>query len=243
MQLYDELIVSLLQRQEVREGRELSTGACWPEDSDHIMILRGDMALELGGELQPGIGCTLVTTDDSLVPEDRITLVGDDLGQLPSGGNVPYARISIVKLRGGRDFQGEDLYNAIRKLEYTRYHFFPKGFMMRVSSSKNKESVRISKEAIANGMSFSHAGSDMIHAFHKNPLVESVHMIYFTGAGKPYADLEQLSRDGERITKTIDHIFKNVIMDCNACSLQKVCEEVEGLKELHFGQQRAQKQQ
>ena len=36
------------------------------------------------------------------------------------------------------------------------------------------------------------------------------------------------------IRKEVDHISTSAIMDCNACNLQQVCDEVEGLRELHF---------
>ncbi|MBQ0071945.1 MAG: hypothetical protein KBS81_08885, partial [Spirochaetales bacterium] len=112
----------------------------------------------------------------------------------------------------------------------------PEGFMMRVSSSKNKESVRVGKEALRKGLSFSSTGSLLIAAFKKNPVVEEVKVIYITRENFDYKTLETLTLDAEDITKAIDHIFKNVQMDCNVCSLQKVCEEVEGLRELHFQQ-------
>ena len=31
-----------------------------------------------------------------------------------------------------------------------------------------------------------------------------------------------------------EKLLKNGMTDCDSCSLQKVCEEVEGMKELHF---------
>ena len=49
----------------------------------------------------------------------------------------------------------------------------------------------------------------------------------------PFPNLPEIVADG--ITEAIDHISKNVVMNCSSCSLQKVCNEVEGLKELHFG--------
>ena len=36
--------------------------------------------------------------------------------------------------------------------------------------------------------------------------------------------------------KKYSDIMKNLIMDCKACNLKEVCDEVEGMKELHFAQ-------
>ena len=37
------------------------------------------------------------------------------------------------------------------------------------------------------------------------------------------------------ITKTLSHILDGLPTDCGHCSLKPVCDEVEGMKELHFG--------
>ena len=241
MKLYDETIKkmqALLEKADSRmpsAGRSLTlpTGDTgWPEVSDRSMILRHDMAYELGGEGLPAIGCTLITADESLVPADALTLLGRDLPEIRR--DVPYARIALVRVSGDTLGEGQALYNAVRALEYTRYHFYPEGFMMRVSASRQKETVRIGKDALARGLDFTKTGNRMITAFHRNTSVEAVHMYYVTAEEFAYKELESLADESERITKTIDHIFKNAVMDCGACGLQKVCDEVEGLRELHF---------
>lgn len=235
MKLYDETIERMEALFTSFPVTRLKTDeTLWPEVSDRSMILRSDMAYELGSGVLPGFGCTLITTDASLVGESSISLCGENLDSIHE--DSPYARISIVKVNGEMIGEGDALYSAIRKLEYVRYHHYPEGFMMRVSSSKNKESVRVGKEALKKGLSFSSTGSLLIDAFKKNPVVEEVKVIYVTRPDFNYKALETLSLDAEDITKAIDHIFKNVQMDCNVCSLQKVCEEVEGLRELHFAQ-------
>lgn len=233
MKLYDEAIQKCAALLNAQAGRALPLdGANWPEVSDHNMILRSDMAYELGGEGLPAVGCTLVTADESLCPADGLTLLGPDLPGIQK--DVPFARIAIVRVDPDTMGEGQALYNAIRALEYTRYHFYPEGFMMRVSSTRHKESVRIGKSALAKGLDFAKAGSRMISAFHKNPRVEAVQLTYVTLDAFDYRALERCASEAEAITKTIDHILKNAVMDCNACSLQTVCNEVEGLRELHF---------
>lgn len=234
MKLYDETIKKIKNFLETKESLNLAVGeTAWPEISDRSMILRSEMAYELGGEGFPAVGCTLLTEDETLVPGDGVTLIGKDLPE--TGADTPYARIALVRVREEAFGEGQALYQAIRNLEYTRYHFYPEGFMMRVSASKNRESVRIGREALAKGLDFTKTGNRMISAFHRNDSVEAVHIYYVTAEEFDYKALEQLAGEAERITKTIDHILKNAVMDCGACSLQKICDEVEGLKELHFG--------
>lgn len=233
MKLYDETIARMQKLLRTEELRLLPKVAKpWPESGKETMILRSEMAFELGSEPLPALGCTIITANESLVPDDANFLMGKDLPELQK--DSPYARISIVRVDEETLGEGEKLYKAIRDLEFTRYHFFPEGFMMRVSSSRGKESVRVGKDAIKKGIDFAQTGSLMIDAFHKDAKVRAVENYYVTLDSFNYKELEQLMKESEDITKTIDHIMKNVLMDCTACSLQKVCDEVEGMRELHF---------
>lgn len=234
MKLYDEIIEKLQQLVSDRDSKEFEVrDSTWPV-AEREMILRGDMAYELGGGSLPAIGATIVTADENLISEDGITLVGSDLREIDE--DTPFARIAVVRVDENTIGEGNALYNAIRSLEYTRYHLFPKGFMMRVSSSRNRESVRVSREAVTDGISFAETGNMMISVFHKNPNVKAVHIYYFTKKDLDYKALKSMAEEAEEITRAIDHIFKNLIMDCRACNLQEICDEVEGLRELHFKQ-------
>lgn len=37
------------------------------------------------------------------------------------------------------------------------------------------------------------------------------------------------------ITDTLTHILEGLSTDCSVCALKDICDEVEGMKELHFG--------
>ena len=234
MKLYDEVMEKIQTLLEGSRGLQLPVRETrWPQVSDRSMILRRDMAYELGGEGLPALGCTLVTADRKLVSGDGITLLGPDLQEIRE--DAPYGRIALVRVGEETLGEGQALYQAIRSLEFVRYHFYPEGFMMRISSSRQKESVRVGREALAKGLDFTKAGNELLGAFHEKPAVEAVKLWYVTERDFDYRKLEQYMKEAERITKTIDHMQKSVVMDCKACGLQKVCDEVEGLRELHFG--------
>lgn len=234
MKLYDDLITSWNGRICSYPFRRLPVlgGSCWPDDGDRNMILGCDMAYELGGGNYPALGGTVITDKEELAPEDEILLCGPDLPEIRE--DMPYARLAVVRVKEGSMGDGDTLYNAIRRIEYTRYHVNPRGFMMRISSVSEREAVRVGAEALAEGLDFSKAGSLLLDSFHRNPKVEAVRLIFVTLQDFPYRKLEQEIRRAEKITKAIDHILKNAVMDCKTCSLQEVCDEVEGLKELHF---------
>lgn len=230
-------------KDEIEKARELVNavtvqeldwnGTVWNKVTNRSMILRSDMAYELGGAKKYGIGLTLCSEDDPYLDVDRVFLRGKDLPELTADSH--YARVALVKIKKDNGLTGEKLYSNIRAIEYTRHHVYPEGFMMRVSSSQNVESIRIGKDALKKGLTFAKAGKLMIEEFHKHPLVEAVHLYYITEEEFPYQELKEVAAKSERITRTIDHMLKNAGMDCNVCNLQEVCDEVEGLRELHFG--------
>ena len=44
-----------------------------------------------------------------------------------------------------------------------------------------------------------------------------------------------MAKKSTDITGTLTHILEGLPTDCSVCALKDVCEEVEGMKELHFG--------
>ena len=68
----------------------------------------------------------------------------------------------------------------------------------------------------------------------KNPKVKAVKTYFITEESFDFAALRKDVIQAEAITKTIDHVFKDMSTDCNTCNLKPVCDEVEGMRELHF---------
>lgn len=235
MRLYDKLIAQVLQLIASSGGDQLMRGQCLGEacrDSGEFdLILKSDMAYELGGGSLPAVSGLFFTSDQSFVPEDEIWRLGADLPEITE--DVPYARLTLIRVAEGC-FSGEaEAYSDLRKMEYTRYHVNPEGYMMRISTASEREPVRISRKALNQGLSFEKAGRSFIKGYHSHPKVEAVKLIFVTAADFPYEQLAKLAHQGEQITKSMNHIFNNLVMDCSACNLKPVCDEVEGLRELH----------
>lgn len=235
MKLYDEVICRILELLAPYEPVRLPVCETvnWPDAGKNNMVLRSGMAYELGGGSYPAVGCTAVTANERFVTEDEILLYGRELSEIRQ--DTPYARIAVARVSEDSLGQGNTLYNAIKKIEYTRYHVNPQGFMMRISSINKRETVRIGRDALRQGLDFEKAGNLMLRSFHENQKIEAVKLIFINLEDFPYGELEKARAQADRITDTIDHMMKHVIMDCDVCSLQKVCDEVEGLRELHFG--------
>ena len=148
--------------------------------------------------------------------------------------DTSYIRLAFLLMENEGLDTSNHLYNEVKRVDYAKYHMFPKGFMIRVSQMNHKESIRVSKEAIQNGITFEKVGSSMISSFHENPKVKAVKLVFITDESFDYDLYATEERRCYDITKTIDHIFKNVTMDWDTWRLKVVCEEVEGLRELHF---------
>lgn len=234
MKLYDEVIgdLSELLKNSPCRALPIHSRNRWKDVGGDRLIFRGDMAYELGGGGLPALGCTMPTMETSLVQEDSILLYGSDLGDIRK--DTPYARIAAVRVRQDSMGEGNALYNAVCRLEYTKYHLFPEGYMMRISAAGEREMVRIGRQALRKGLGFAQVGNLFLEAYHRHPEVEAVKLLFITGPDFPYQRLEALVKKAEQITKAVDHITKNLTMDCGTCSLKQICDEVEDLKKLHF---------
>ncbi len=186
------------------------------------IILQRDTAFELSGT-----GFNLVTSNKI---DDGIIVVGKDLNELKA--DCRFARISLIQIADTEDEQ--KAYNLIRKIEYVKYHYFPDGYMIRTSSRAHKEAVRVSKKAIKGGISFERVGNLLISKYKENPSVKAVKVIFVTAEDADFKALAQLAEKNNQITETLNHIMNNVNFDCSTCNLKPICDEVEGMKELHF---------
>lgn len=194
----------------------------WNDLGCNQVILQRDSAYELSGT-----GFNLVTTENI---KDEIIVCGEDLSEIKEGR--PFARISLIQIDSEEDEQ--KAYNLIRKIEYVKYHYFPEGYMIRTSTNAQKEAVRVAKSAIKKGIDFHKVGNLLIEKYKEIPQVKGVKVIFVTSADGDYSRFSEIAEKGNAITKTFNHIMNTVNFDCDSCNLKPVCDEVEGMRELHF---------
>lgn len=201
---------------------EYQSDKAWTDLGYNQVILQRDTAFELDG-----IGFNLVTSSPV---NDEILVVGDDCSEISD--NRKFARISIIEIDAVDDEQ--KAYNLIRKLEYVKYHYFPDGYMIRTTSSSHKENVRISKNAIKNGVDFQKIGNLLINKYKEIPSVKGVKVIFITDTNLDLNALTKIAIKNNEITKALNHVMNTVNFDCDTCNLKAICDEVEGMRELHF---------
>lgn len=192
--------------------------------------LSAGYGLRTGGGGLPAVSALAYTSQPAA--SDRLLLWGPDLPELKA--DSPYARLTILHI-DDRDWQDDQqAYRLLRRMEYTRYHVYPQGFMMRISTSAGREPVRVSRRALQEGLDFARVGQLFLHAYHEHPQVQAATVLFVTALDFPYELLAQKAAKMETVTNSLDQIFNNLVMDCRSCSLKPVCDEVEGLRELHF---------
>ncbi len=222
MKFFDSLIGGISDIVSPLSPKSLKKDTAWSDAGGNQVIMRRDAAFEL-----EGVGFNLVTSEEVT---DEIIVAGDDLGEIR--GNRPFARISIVQIDDIGDEQ--KAYNLIKKTEYVKYHCFPDGYMIRSTSRTHKEAVRVSKKAVKNGIDFCAVGSLLIDKYKENPSVKGVKIIFITNPAADYEAIEKIARKNSEIAETLNHVMNSVNFDCDTCNLKAICDEVEGMKELHF---------
>ena len=200
----------------------------WNDVGHNELVLLKECAFELGGGDNFAVGFNLVTS--GCIGENKIIVIGDDLNSITSDTN--FARISFIEINDIADEQ--EAYNAIRKIEYVKYHYFPEGYMVRTSSKNSKEQVRVNKTAVKNGLTFEKIGNMLIRQYNESGSVRAVKIFFITDKSADYKTLETIAIKSNEITETLNHVMNNLKFDCNSCNLKPVCDEVDGMKELHF---------
>ncbi len=237
MKLYDNMIDVTMEALSHFQGKRVSGDLtkAWKCLENTEFIMQRDAGLELGGAPEPSVNYTCVTTSGK-VTKDEILIYGSDIGEI--AGGCGFARVVILETEDlGEEADQEKAFQAIRNLEFVRYHVFPKGYMVRVSSQSNQEQVRISREALKKGIDFSSVGASYIAKYKAVPGVKNVRIIFITDSALVKEILPNADKV-DAITKTLTHILDGMPTDCGHCSMKPVCDEVDGMKELHLGKKK-----
>ena len=215
MDLYDGEIKKLTSMLENHGAKRLPLQRVWEMTDKENLILKSEMVYELGGGSNAAVSAIAFTQDEELVPEDAVYLVGDDLCDI-------------------KNHDDNALYASMRATDYVRYHAFPKGYMMRISAVREREPVRVSKEAVSHGINFAAVGHGLINAYRKRPEVEAVSIYFVTEQDIDYIFLKSEAHRCEQITDSLNNIFNGLTMDCSTCSSRELCDEIDGLRQLHM---------
>jgi CO dehydrogenase/acetyl-CoA synthase beta subunit len=206
--------------------------ACWADNGSSELVLQKDAAYELGASGRGSANLVLYTSSDELVNEDKVIVYGKELGEIKA--DCDFARIVLLRI-GMIDAEDEVIYRTLKDIEFAKYHVYPAGYMVRMSPESYREQVRVSRSAIKNGISFRALGNNYIREYKKDINVLSAQVIFITDPDVNYEELKKLAKKANDVTGTLTHILEGLSTDCSVCQLKDICDEVDGMKELHFG--------
>ena len=225
MRLYDNLINEI--KSSLCDAKQVKSNVLLNSSDKNSVIFLSDTAFELGGNNKPCVSSLAVSSDMEF--SNSVYLLGGDLDKIKS--DSPFGKFVLLQIE---DFPNEqDTFNKIKELEALRYHLNVDGFMTRASALNMREQIRVSKKAIKSGVTFSDYGQTLLNEYLKFDYVKSAEIYFVTN----FDDFEKLNFVAKKISQTtsaLNHIFDNVMFDCSTCNLKEICDEVDGLKELHL---------
>lgn len=232
MKIFDEVtqkILALLP-ENADKSALYSEELCSENGDKNSILFRSDTAFELGGSGKTSVS-SIVFTDLSPL-KDEVILYGPDLSEI--NGDIPFAHLTFVSLKQKND---EELtYEQLKNIGFTAFQIYPKGYHIRISPSASKEQVRVAKTVLQSDspLSFMNVGCSLIRAFKQNDDVEAVRTVFITKKDFNYRELSDLAQKVKTITDAVHSTLQLDELDCASCKMKPICDEVEGLRELHF---------
>lgn len=206
------------------------TELCAESGDKNAILFRSDTAYELGGSGKPSVSS--IVFSELLSVRDEVLLYGPDLSEINE--DTPFAHLTFVSLK--QKNEEELTYEQLKNIGFTAFQIYPKGYHIRISPSASKEQVRVAKDVLNSEqpLSFMNIGCSLIRAFKENNDVESVRTVFITKKDFNYRELSALAQKVKKITDAVQSTLQLDELDCASCKMKPVCDEVEGLRELHF---------
>ena len=225
MRLYNNLINEI--KSNLCDAKQVKSNVLLNSSDKNSVIFLSDTAFELGGNQKPCVSSLAVSSDIEF--SNSVYLLGKDLNKIKA--DSPFGKFVFIQVE---NFENEqDTFNKIKELEALRYHLSVDGFMTRASALNMREQIRVSKKTVKSGVTFADYGNTLLQEYLKFPYVKNVEIYFVTD----YDNFEKLNSVAKKISQTtgaLNHIFDNVMFDCATCNLKEICDEVDGLKELHL---------
>ncbi|OFW56699.1 MAG: hypothetical protein A2W01_02815 [Candidatus Solincola sediminis] len=192
----------------------------WPLEKS--VVLKAETGLELGNPLQASMSLTIWGKKDSL--QDRIALIGPDLSTA-GGDSLPLARLILVN----GDFSDE--YESYRDLMSAVYGLDLRGVTSRSLPSRHEIWLRISQEALRNGLSLQTMGNALLNHLKQLEEVKSAQIVFVTDM-VDILELQPIAEKAQSIMNALVKMYDEMNFDCETCEYVEVCDEVVELRNI-----------
>lgn len=196
------------------------------EKSDYL--LDSETYLELGTIKDNSLSFSVCSSEFDF--EDKIVLIGNDINSL-SGKVENYAKVVMVNMEENEDTN--TTFKQIKEIERIKHSIIFSETMLKASSIEGRECFRISKTAHKNGFNFSIIGSELIKKLKSYDYVKSVAVYFIVDKQELIYELKSYPNKINMLTEALNHIFDDIILDCESCAIKEVCDEVDGMRESH----------
>jgi len=234
MKLFDQSILELRElvekRRSATEVRPLRYHRCpsWPVSEKGDIILKQDAGLELGNPRDESLSLLLWTENKGLIHDDRITLIGPQLKDIPEKA-ISFGKIVTID---GKGFNGENLYDRYREMSLVRFDLGLSGYMVRGVSHEMREWARISRKALERGFDLSHLGSRLINRFKELDYIEAVEVVFVTSSTEEIRAFRMVGEKAQRNFNAMRKMAEEMSMDCSTCDFEDICRDVEDLRSM-----------
>lgn len=233
MNIFDGIIeeVAKLLKTEKSNSYAYSSAGMAKSTKKHELILGSESAYELGASDKSCVNFVALTMREDLVFSDEVVVFGGDLQDITQNSN--FARITLIRTDDISTKGEQTAYNIFKEIELSKFNVAIDGYMMRSSGLYGREQVRVSKKILKKGIDFAGVGNRFISQYKTNRHVLAVKVIFITLDNFCYEQLENLAEKSNRRIKALNHMLSDLKMDCKACEWKPVCDEVDGMKEMH----------
>ena len=234
MDLFDGIIKDIrsFHERKKEEGRvkerKCASAFAWPEAGSRNLVFQLDTGLELGHPTLPSVAFHVWTQEPGLVNEDRVSLIGPDIGE-SSASMLPFGKIILIK---GMGFNEENAYDRYLQIGLARYDISLKGYMMRAATQYLREWSRISREAMGGGFSLFTLGEALIRKYCEMEYVTGAEVIFITDDQGEFEEIAPLAEKADKINRAMSKMMEEMSFDCEDCDYEEICRDVAAMRSL-----------
>ena len=164
---------------------------------------------------------------------------GPDLNEL--NGDSHYARIALLRvgdIESDDEDDTEQAFRAIQDMDFREVPCVPQGLYDPHQLGIQPGTGAYQPGGGAEGHERSAASARTLSgSISSNRNILAVKLLFITAPDADYAALTRDAKTVKDITMSLTKILEGMPTDCGSCNLKAICDEVEGMRELHFGKE------
>ncbi|UCD85732.1 MAG: hypothetical protein JSU92_05940 [Deltaproteobacteria bacterium] len=220
----EHLQVPFTTREEI-ESFKRRVGLAQRKEGKPTIVMAEDTAVELGHPRDTSINLVLWTFNPELIEDRTIHLYGPDLDKT-NGARLPYAQIILLALKKGFSVDPFSLESA----QFLSNRL--PGYMVRMLPGRLW--VRVSRQALLDGLNFSVLGGALIAAYYDDfPGVEKAEVAFVTAGNdmvKEFvsiaAETKIIAGNNKKLTLVGDGEYECEDLNCDDCGEREVCDDI-----------------